>query len=789
MSGKIPLQPLYPEYLSESPENESAIKHECAIPTHAQLASFGFSPHVELVSGRGDPSSPHPIPSERSSNPKVPIPRTTRPVTWTSSSRVGRACENCRDQKAKCSGHRPSCQRCQDAGVSCSYSDRKREKMVKQLEEFTTQVNTYETLLRDLYPRLDPSLAQHVEQTLRGQRGQLVKVRFHGLPIPYLPFSYTPPDPIKIPSAEYLIMSPSVSFSEVGTSSYPLAAIDHTTEDFNRDEKVQAMGFVGEHSEMAWLYKLKRDLDYNSTIPASEAPDRESVSISSLNYFEDDTEILNLDSVDISKRPPQHIADTLVNVYFQSVHPAFPIIGKGIFLGQYRSFYTNPNVRPGKRWIAVLNLVFAIATRYSKLVGNGAEGDDNDHLMYFARAWQLGRGNVALLEHPNLQQVQVEGLSAFYLLSTGQINRAWRIIGIAIRSAVAMGLNLRSETESIAQVSKETRYRVWWALFMLDIVLCAMTGRPPSTETFFCTTPLPIPYIEEDFETEGVVQLIGDLSIRNNLLTALLISGGGGTPKSSDASTDYTHGATTSSKKGKEAEQTANSLTDTITPNISLHFLYGVDLAFLMRDAIQTLYAPGTTRRSWIEMEVAISNLNAQADHWLSRLPAEFHFTKLDAPSTDPFVRQRISLGFRFYTTKLIISQPCLRHLAYQVPGSGPSGALCGTMAAMCVQVASAMLNMLPSEPDAPWLFGISPWWCILHYIMQSMTILLIELFARTQPGTPEAARLVAKVQKAARWLREMSTKDQSSHRAWLVCMDILSRHGEKFGFEIDDIL
>ena len=35
----------------------------------------------------------------------------------------------------------------------------------------------------------------------------------------------------------------------------------------------------------------------------------------------------------------------------------------------------------------------------------------------------------ALFSHPDLQQVQVEGLVAFYLLATGQINRyAWRLI-------------------------------------------------------------------------------------------------------------------------------------------------------------------------------------------------------------------------------------------------------------------------------------------------------------------------------------------------------------------------
>ncbi|KAF3386670.1 hypothetical protein F1880_001509 [Penicillium rolfsii] len=69
---------------------------------------------------------------------------------------------------------------------------------------------------------------------------------------------------------------------------------------------------------------------------------------------------------------------------------------------------------------------------------------------------------------------------------------------------------------------------------------------------------------------------------------------------------------------------------------------------------------------------------------------------------------------------------------------------------------------------------------------MQSTTVLMTELFARTQPGTSEAAKLVEKLQKAIQWLLEMSTKDSSSRRACLVCMDILARHGEKFSIKID---
>lgn len=73
--------------------------------------------------------------------------------------------------------------------------------------------------------------------------------------------------------------------------------------------------------------------------------------------------------------------------------------------------------------MAILNLIFALATRYSQLVQAGTEDLGIDHLVYFSRAWKLSMSDVALLDHPNLQQVQVEGLTSFYLLSVGQINR------------------------------------------------------------------------------------------------------------------------------------------------------------------------------------------------------------------------------------------------------------------------------------------------------------------------------------------------------------------------------
>jgi hypothetical protein len=80
-------------------------------------------------------------------------------------------------------------------------------------------------------------------------------------------------------------------------------------------------------------------------------------------------------------------------------------------------------VCPGKRWLAILNLVFAIAAKHSLLADSQPEGDVDAPSLFFARAWWLSIDNVALMEHPNLEQVQVEGLAAFYLLSAGQVNK------------------------------------------------------------------------------------------------------------------------------------------------------------------------------------------------------------------------------------------------------------------------------------------------------------------------------------------------------------------------------
>ncbi|KAJ5982701.1 hypothetical protein N7451_012801 [Penicillium sp. IBT 35674x] len=687
------------EDISGFPEYESA-------PLDSEWAplDYGQSSRVHFTNATPIPDNPK---TSRSLNAKVPIPRISTPGIAKAHSR-------------------------------CSYGDRKREKTVKQLTDLTIRAQTYEGLLRTLHPQLDTATAELIEQALATVRLNPNDKR----PWPVLKNTQAP---IKIPKV------PQVSYGSV----FSLGAFDCTEQDLNQDSRLQLMGFIGEPSEMACLYRLKRELEGVSSSACSQ-------SISRMNYFLDDSDFAVDAEVDLSKWPSRAAADFLVHHYFNVIHPTFPAIGKVAFTSQYRNFHSRPNVRPGSRWRAVLNMIFAVAARHLLLTGDEPSVEFEDHMA---------------LKHPDLQQVQIEGLMSFYMLSVGHINRSWRIIGVAIRSAITMGINLRNDTKSIHPLSKEARYRLWWALIILEIILCEMTGRPPCTGVNFCTTPLPIPNPEEDFGDEWVMKLITDHTVRRTAAISTL-------PNSSNASLDSTITASVQSEANNRMKFEAKGAAEALIPNSSLCLLYTVQLSLLMRDAVTTLYAPTAAQKSWHGIENALCTLNNDAEGWLSRLPAELQFK--DLRPGQPFLRQRVGLAFQFYSTKLVISQSCFRPLAEGLSEVKPIVTLRENMATMCVRMAKSMIDILPDKPDMAYLDNLPPWWIVFHYLMQSIVVLLIELFTRTQTGTPEAVGILKNIGKATGCLEMMSSRDRSSKRAWVVCMDLLSAHWKKLELEAD---
>jgi hypothetical protein len=141
------------------------------------------------------------------------------------------------------------------------------------------------------------------------------------------------------------------------------------------------------------------------------------------NYFLDELQSPIAYLNEFPDWPPEEAATQLVGSYFHIVHASFPFVGKLYFLKQIRVFYANSGKQPGWAWMAIFNLVLAIATRHSSLMRKEPEAGISTHRSYFTRAWQLCKRDSAVFDHPTLQQVQVESLMSLYMLSIGHINR------------------------------------------------------------------------------------------------------------------------------------------------------------------------------------------------------------------------------------------------------------------------------------------------------------------------------------------------------------------------------
>jgi hypothetical protein len=204
---------------------------------------------------------------------------------------------------------------------------------------------------------------------------------------------------------------------------------DHVEEDLNQSRRARATGLIGKHSEISWLLALKREVEENYAHIWQRKDqgrhDREEVSISSVSYFLDDSIIPIVEDVIPFERPSKEVAMKLIDEYFRVIHPSFPIIAERTFTDQVERFYALTVVRPGRNWLGILNLIFALASHHIQcaLLPPGSVHERTNCLKYFSRAKNLCMAEDAILENTSLQQVQVEGLSSFYLLNIGHFNR------------------------------------------------------------------------------------------------------------------------------------------------------------------------------------------------------------------------------------------------------------------------------------------------------------------------------------------------------------------------------
>lgn len=243
---------------------------------------------------------------------------------------------------------------------------------------------------------------------------------------------------------------------------------------------------------------------------------------------------------------------------------------------------------------------------------------------------------------------------------------------------------------------------------------------------------------------------------------------------------------------GKEAKHT-DRICDTtwlksIPVNQSLCFLYYTDLAVITQEVVNKVYSLDCKSVPWSHMENRIGELKLRIDLWYSNLPHAFNFVHNSGGGPD-LLREKLFLAFRYYSTRITLGRPCLcQRISRQKAAANTKETFSQEMVVTTLNSSLQMLSLIPDEADPTRLYQFSPWWCILHYLMQATTVLLLELAFGSAHMPEGVMNFLIAAKKAIRWLHAMGECSIASRRAWQLCDGNLRRIAIGLNYDVSDM-
>ncbi|ODQ53077.1 hypothetical protein SAICODRAFT_25572 [Saitoella complicata NRRL Y-17804] len=682
--------------------------------------------------------------------------------------RVAKACESCRQRRVKCSGDRPACQHCRTYGFECKYElSRKRNRAQDEITELRQINTTYQQLLRNILPHLPQGPASAVTEALRQTNALGSPSRSSG------------DDPFDADADEV-------------SSLHSLDAIE---EDFNTIDLNRPEGFIGPATDVAFVRAIISKLNEKDHAPSAHAtpgrnPDSTSTSISrhpdihTTFHLDDVKPGPDPSTVETSILPSRHLADIFLERYWGCSHIVFPFLDRRQFMERYDTFWDEPPPMVGQvnTFRALVNIVLAIGAYQvwrSEPLGEGipstsADASPKIHEELYARA-QICAGN--LEEVGRLMHIQYVLLCALFLTSMDRPNRAWNTIGLAVRLAYGIGLNLKNEAmEGVTEVQKETRNRTWWSIYCLEFELSHMLSRPPCISDSDVFAALPREIDDEYLHADGN---IGEQPPSQRSYVSFLLS-----------ETKYVRIITDATRK-LHSVQASHTPWNIIQQNIM--------------DAERELKQWNSSLPDILKFDVPGSSTSYGAGRGLHSGPHGPHSSHTPRRRPDiedamlrfyspTFKRLRFALELQYYNARIWIMRVCLSSCS---PRSGETHAhdsrfdVDAYAARACIDSAVATISAMEShhaaafaesgatgvvpereaEAAASLVMTSSAWWVICFYLMSAAVVLVAALVI--DPDRERKDELHACVEKCTRLYERIGRTQESARRCLRIVQDL----------------
>ncbi|KAH7175369.1 fungal-specific transcription factor domain-containing protein [Dactylonectria macrodidyma] len=579
--------------------------------------------------------------------------------------RVAHACQTCRALKSKCDGKKPKCGRCVGYGFTCSYSQgrpvRRDDVASEEPADDHTNLDAIEEL-RGTIERYEELVNRLLAQSLPGKEEQkdvqesLIEVKER---------AKRALDSITLAAS---LGSPSPENNPPTRETHPR----------------KQHRYLGEVSDIHFFNLVKSFLQTQDL--STVEPDFDS--------YEQDGEVWTASarSNGLVTLPSPDKTRELVEVYFSTIHIAYPFIPQSIFMETWGDFKSIGDVSKNATETAIFYVICAIGSYYTSFPGRDPNSN-HQHEAYFQRAMTLAASTRA---HRSIHHVSLLLLQCFYFLAVCKTDRSvlnaiwllgfrqrescWTTLGQVVRIAQSIGLHVESRSSKPRSATYfERRRRIWYSIYVLDRLLSLQLGRPPAIHDDDCSVPLPC--------------------------------------RQADGDIDWT----------------ANDI-EPVEENSSEGDYFVAVIAFsrLVGCVLRDIYGPMHTRPT-VEMMLSTQSLDTQLVEWKLKLPRKLRFDLGHAFDRNITLRrQRNMLAIKFHHLRALLHRPylcypLLRQLEYASMALPQlDWPLVSLFERTCVSEARETARLLHHVSDERDLVHEFPWWQMISCLICACSILLV---------------------------------------------------------------
>ncbi|PLB52803.1 putative C6 transcription factor [Aspergillus steynii IBT 23096] len=440
-------------------------------------------------------------------------PKAKEPLPMQKRRRVTRACDECRRKKIKCDGKQP-CTHCTVYSYECTYdqpSNRRRNPAPQYVEALENRLHKAEALLRVVLPDInldDPRFDVHATQQM------LATAKREKLPqqpqesTPQFQSSQPLPPATNAPRPAGAPAGPADAAPENGGCEESLLESMVDNSGFLDLDDQGHWDYHGHTSGVIFIRRLRKQLGAADI----SAPTLRSRSIT--QQMLDSPKSASESPQDATlppthDLPPRDVARRLCHAALEDGCSLMRFVHEPSFFATLDRVYDTPPEQYSNEENSFLPLLYIVMSvgclfsddRAGPLDLSGYESAIGQGFQFF----KAGRQLLEITDCRDLTSLQAICFMVLFLQSSAKLSTCYSYVGIALRSALRLGLHRSAVTAHFNPLERELRKRVFWVVRKMDVYVSTMLGLPQMLS-------------DDDIDQEYPVSVDGDFISQDGIL-------------------------------------------------------------------------------------------------------------------------------------------------------------------------------------------------------------------------------------------------------------------------------